>query len=433
MLTLGKKNKIKMDLIFEDFPSSLKERVKKIFDGEDFESVRSQYVEDPNSFRWLYYAGLRSLEKQEYKISILFLQKSLEKNPNILFAVAGIGACKFYLGEFVDSLKQFHRAIQMLIYHEMNEYERLTGQEPHIRNTSIPVKGLLVYKDKIFVGDSRLSALDYFENNDLPEIDEEFSNLIMPDAIYHFGNYCRNKGLFEISIALFRLAVRLKPNEVIYQTNLGTCYAEKGDISTAIMELKKAIQIDPSDAIAYSGLGVCYNSISNKEEAIRNLQIAIDLRKGDYPFAQDKLLEIRHGIAPNKINNTMNKVFISYASEDKDFVLRLAKDLEKNGITIWLDDWEILPGDSIIEKIENALKEHTFFLPVLSSNFNVKAFPLKELRAAIMKQASNHSKYIIPVLKEKCEIPMLISDIAYANLSNDYDLGLKKIILSINK
>ena len=49
------------------------------------------------------------------------------------------------------------------------------------------------------------------------------------------------------------------------------------------------------------------------------------------------------------------KIFISYASEDKDFVDRLATDLKHQGIDIWIDKWEIKVGDSLISKISSGL------------------------------------------------------------------------------
>lgn len=46
------------------------------------------------------------------------------------------------------------------------------------------------------------------------------------------------------------------------------------------------------------------------------------------------------------------KVFVSHASEDKDrFVLEFASRLRHKGIDAWLDKWEMLPGDSLLDKI----------------------------------------------------------------------------------
>src|SRR5712691_12860113 len=45
------------------------------------------------------------------------------------------------------------------------------------------------------------------------------------------------------------------------------------------------------------------------------------------------------------------KVFLSHASEDKEFVLDFASRLRRRGVDVWLDRWEILPGDSFVDKI----------------------------------------------------------------------------------
>jgi hypothetical protein len=52
------------------------------------------------------------------------------------------------------------------------------------------------------------------------------------------------------------------------------------------------------------------------------------------------------------------RVFLSHASEDKDrFVLPFARALRANGVDVWLDKWEILPGDSLVDKLfEEGLK-----------------------------------------------------------------------------
>ncbi len=46
------------------------------------------------------------------------------------------------------------------------------------------------------------------------------------------------------------------------------------------------------------------------------------------------------------------KVFVSHASEDKErFVTEFSTKLRENGVDAWLDKWEMLPGDSLVDKI----------------------------------------------------------------------------------
>jgi hypothetical protein len=52
-------------------------------------------------------------------------------------------------------------------------------------------------------------------------------------------------------------------------------------------------------------------------------------------------------------------VFLSHSSKDTPVVLELAQRLRKDGLRVWLDQWEIKPGDSIPAKIEHGL-EHFY-------------------------------------------------------------------------
>lgn len=61
------------------------------------------------------------------------------------------------------------------------------------------------------------------------------------------------------------------------------------------------------------------------------------------------------------------KTFISYSSKDEEFVSRLAMDLRtREGIDVWFDQWEINPGDTIPEKLEEGLSEAEVLVLVLS-------------------------------------------------------------------
>ena len=50
-------------------------------------------------------------------------------------------------------------------------------------------------------------------------------------------------------------------------------------------------------------------------------------------------------------------VFLSHSSKDKTMVLALAQRLRQDGVRVWYDDWEILPGNSIPLKINQGLAQ----------------------------------------------------------------------------
>ena len=60
------------------------------------------------------------------------------------------------------------------------------------------------------------------------------------------------------------------------------------------------------------------------------------------------------------------KTFFSYAREDAEFALKLAKDLKSAGANIWVDKLDIAAGEPWDDSVQTALTTHPSFLVVLS-------------------------------------------------------------------
>lgn len=128
------------------------------------------------------------------------------------------------------------------------------------------------------------------------------------------------------------------------------------------------------------------------------------------------------------------KVFVSHASEDKDrFVNTFATKLRENGVDAWLDKWEMLPGDSLVDKIfEEGLKEAEAVIIILS-NFSVnKPWVREELNASIVSKLSKGTK-IIPVVLDDCNVPESLASTLWESISNldDYETSFKRVLSSI--
>ena len=128
------------------------------------------------------------------------------------------------------------------------------------------------------------------------------------------------------------------------------------------------------------------------------------------------------------------KVFVSHASEDKDrFVNKFAAKLRENGVDAWLDKWEMLPGDSLVDKIfEEGLKEAEAVIIVLS-NFSVsKPWVREELNASIVSKLSKGTK-IIPVILDNCNVPESLTSTLWEAISNleEYESSFRRILSSI--
>lgn len=128
------------------------------------------------------------------------------------------------------------------------------------------------------------------------------------------------------------------------------------------------------------------------------------------------------------------KVFISHASEDKDrFVLQFAERLRQNGIDAWLDKWETLPGDSLVDKIfEEGIKEAEAVIVVLSKFSVEKPWVKEELNAAFVKRINTGSK-LIPVEIDDCEIPEALKSTLWERVTDlsAYESSLERIVASV--
>jgi hypothetical protein len=131
---------------------------------------------------------------------------------------------------------------------------------------------------------------------------------------------------------------------------------------------------------------------------------------------------------------TPPKVFISHASEDKErFVLRFAERLRARGVDAWLDRWEMLPGDSLVDKIfEEGIKNAQAMIVVLSSASVNKRWVREELNAGMVKRISNSTK-LIPVLIDQCEVPEALQSTVWERIPNldSYDAEFERILAAI--
>ena len=98
-----------------------------------------------------------------------------------------------------------------------------------------------------------------------------------------------------------------------------------------------------------------------------------------------------------EINNKEWDVFISHASEDKeDFVRPLAEKLQKCGVKVWYDEFELKMGDSLSDSINRGLQESKYGIIVFSQAFFEKEWAKYELKSLLMGQM-NRERAILPI------------------------------------
>ncbi|HEL4845749.1 MULTISPECIES: TIR domain-containing protein [Stenotrophomonas] len=108
----------------------------------------------------------------------------------------------------------------------------------------------------------------------------------------------------------------------------------------------------------------------------------------------------------------MLRVFISYASDDRERVLPYFERLRQQGFSPWIDQL-ILPGQSWELEITRNFKSANAIIIFMSARSVTKrGFVQREAKDALelMRNKLHGDIFIIPVLLEDCEVPDQISD-----------------------
>jgi formylglycine-generating enzyme required for sulfatase activity len=122
-------------------------------------------------------------------------------------------------------------------------------------------------------------------------------------------------------------------------------------------------------------------------------------------------------------------VFISYSHADSEFVDNLGERLKASGVVIWIDKWMVKIGDSITGKINEGIGTSDFLIIVLSRSSVESKWVREELNAALVRNVEqDKNAFILPVLKEDCEIPTILQHRRYANFKDDPEKGFQELI-----
>ncbi len=89
------------------------------------------------------------------------------------------------------------------------------------------------------------------------------------------------------------------------------------------------------------------------------------------------------------------KIFLSHSKKDKLFIEKLANDLQKSGIDVWYDEWEIPVGESIRRKIfEEGITECDLFFVYLTENSIPSYWVQEELDGALIHEIEKQHSFL---------------------------------------
>lgn len=126
-------------------------------------------------------------------------------------------------------------------------------------------------------------------------------------------------------------------------------------------------------------------------------------------------------------------VFISYSHSDEPIVSKLAAHLIKHNAYVWVDTWELNVGDSILNRVQDAIQESSALLVILSKASVQSEWCKKELSAGLMRELDEKRVIVLPVLLEDCDVPVFLREKMYADFRTSFDDGLRSVLSAIAK
>ncbi|MBC8492343.1 MAG: toll/interleukin-1 receptor domain-containing protein [Chloroflexi bacterium] len=121
------------------------------------------------------------------------------------------------------------------------------------------------------------------------------------------------------------------------------------------------------------------------------------------------------------------QVFISHATEDAQFAHRLADDLQRLGVQVWIAPESIRPGEGWVEAIERGLAESSHMVVVLTPAALESEWVRKETDVAIAQERKGLIQ-VIPLDVEPCEVSLLLGSYQMASFRRNYDAGLSQLV-----
>lgn len=126
-------------------------------------------------------------------------------------------------------------------------------------------------------------------------------------------------------------------------------------------------------------------------------------------------------------------IFISYSHENKEFVDQLAMQLVHRNVNIWLDRWELSIGESIIDKVQEAVDGSSALLVILSKASIDSEWCKRELSSGFLRELEEKRVVVMPILLEDCDIPLFARGKLYADFRTNFDDGLRTVVEGIAK
>jgi len=116
---------------------------------------------------------------------------------------------------------------------------------------------------------------------------------------------------------------------------------------------------------------------------------------------------------------TQPSIFLSHSHQDKSFARRIAGDISRWGVHVWIDEAEILVGDSLISKIREGIDKVDYLGAILSPEAVNSRWVQEELDVAMTQQINGQQIKVLPLIYRSCNLPGFLLSKKFLDFTTD--------------
>ncbi len=121
-------------------------------------------------------------------------------------------------------------------------------------------------------------------------------------------------------------------------------------------------------------------------------------------------------------------VFLSHSSKDKPAVRELAARLKKDGLKVWLDEEQVRPGDSIVLRIEEGLKNSRVLVLVMSKAADDSDWVQIERGTIMFLDPANRQRRLVGLRLDDAPIRDILKQFAYIDWRTRDSIAYMKLL-----
>lgn len=125
------------------------------------------------------------------------------------------------------------------------------------------------------------------------------------------------------------------------------------------------------------------------------------------------------------MSNPVASLFISYSHRDQTLVHDVAEALHADDFHVWLDEWDVRTGDSLVERVSDAIDQVDFVVAFISEASVDSEWCRKEVSLAMTGELATTGVRVLPVRIEDVVMPASLKDKKYLDATGLSALDVK--------